>query len=242
VTDTSTLRAVQSALAVPAKTFPSAEVERRTSDLKKIYSKWESLRAEALALERETIPQAREHDLETAARAALDDKPAPKSTVAAAERKLTEALAQIAVAEKAIGLGFSAYRNALLDATASLLAKLDERHDEGTKQVLAALDGLEAALATLSQIRAALGYLKAFPAGRGRYNPTSPSVPALIARHGEPYSAAEVVAALHSVTDPPSPPARVALGGINLEQLEEQAALEPELDASRRSRSANLIR
>lgn len=84
------------------------------------------------------------------------------------------------------------------------LGLLDRQADEAQKAYSAAIEAVEADRSRLCQVRATGSWLRGFPA-RAAYKPVSPGVAALVARHGDPYSWDQVIAALRADAGPPVP-------------------------------------
>jgi hypothetical protein len=159
------------------------------------------------------------------------------------EAQLEEARGLLEVAARTVTKAWEGFSETVAEKRGDLLEHAHVRRAEAAKAFEANLDSLAAALSTLSDAAEAERLLLSWPQ-KVRWNPRAPLAPALVARSGEPFTAVEVLGALAAIFEPPSPIKPVVLGGINVEQLEAQAADEPELElgASHTSRAPNLVR
>ncbi|MGI9118783.1 MAG: hypothetical protein ACR2G7_01410 [Acidimicrobiales bacterium] len=80
-------------------------------------------------------------------------------------------------------------------------ALLDQQAEEAQKAYSAAVEAVEVSRRRLCAVRATGSWLRGFP-GRPAYKPVSLGVAALVARHGDPYTWPEVLAALRSDASP----------------------------------------
>ena len=188
---------------LPAGLAGRGDFDKARRTFERVLGEYQRLHARLAELQREALPAAEAADRDALAQAILAGKGEPTKRQA---EKLREEIAQtderLVATTQALASATDGYAQAVLKERERFLTESSGREERARKELAEGLDRVEAALQTLADELGLAAFLRTFPRAKAR-KPARLGVPGMTGRNGDTYTAAQLVAGLHGLTEPP---------------------------------------